>query len=69
MMNLTNFLNPIDENVVGDTEGGSIESIIAFHTQQDTIGDFQSDGEEDTDSMPIPLFQKALQGIQILLCY
>ena len=39
MMNLTNFLNPIDENVVGDTEGGSIESIITFHTQQDIIED------------------------------
>ena len=54
MMNLTNFLNPTDENVLGDTEDGSIKSITAFHTQQDTIGDFQSDGEEDTDSVPVP---------------
>jgi hypothetical protein len=69
MMNLTNFLNPTDENVLGDTEDGSINSIIAFHTQQDAIGDAQSDGEEDTDSVPVPSLQEALHGVQTALRY
>ena len=45
-MNLTNFLNPIDENVLGDAEDGLIDSIIAFYTQRDAISDAQSDGKE-----------------------